>query len=376
MVRGRQPGSDPGFCPYGRQEPGQTPGMDRSEILSWLREEEEPRLAELWTRADRVRRENVGDEVHLRGLIEVSNHCVRQCTYCGIRAGNRELERYRMTAGEVMACVRQAVARGYGTVVMQSGEDPGVTRDWVADLIRRIKRETPVAVALSLGERSLDDLKAWREAGADRYLLRFETSNRELFDRLHPPLSGQRSDRIGLLREIRALGYEGGGGVMVGLPGQTYEDLARDVELFRELDLEMIGIGPYIPHPATPLGAKDAHGRAAHATEAPEQAPNSELMTYKVVALTRLVCPWANIPSTTALATVSGDATRQVGLERGANVVMPNLTPTEYRVRYDIYPSKGRVQVATDEGDRLIREGIEAIGRTIGVGRGDSRRRG
>jgi len=350
--------------------------MDRSEILSWLREEEEPRLAELWTRADRVRRENVGDEVHLRGLIEVSNHCVRQCTYCGIRAGNRELERYRMTAGEVMACVRQAVARGYGTVVMQSGEDPGVTRDWVADLIRRIKRETPVAVALSLGERSLDDLKAWREAGADRYLLRFETSNRELFDRLHPPLSGQRSDRIGLLREIRALGYEGGGGVMVGLPGQTYEDLARDVELFRELDLEMIGIGPYIPHPATPLGAKDAHGRAAHATEAPEQAPNSELMTYKVVALTRLVCPWANIPSTTALATVSGDATRQVGLERGANVVMPNLTPTEYRVRYDIYPSKGRVQVATDEGDRLIREGIEAIGRTIGVGRGDSRRRG
>ena len=344
--------------------------MNGTEILEWLREEDEARLSELWALADRLRRANVGDDVHLRGLIEVSNHCARQCAYCGIRAGNRGLERYRMPEDEIISCAREAVKRRYGTVVMQAGEDPGIAREWMATIIRRIKAETPLAVTLSLGERSFDDLRAWREAGADRYLLRFETSNRALYDRYHPPLGRQRSDRLALLKEIRTLGYEVGSGVMVGLPGQTHEDLANDLELFRELDLDMIGVGPYIPHPDTPLWSA-----AAAATPLADQVPNTEVMGYKVVALTRIVCPFANIPSTTALATLSGDASRQLGLERGANVVMPNLTPTPYRAKYDIYPSKGRVQVATDEGDRLIREGIAAIGRKVGVGRGDSRRR-
>jgi biotin synthase len=296
---------------------------------------------------------------------------VRQCAYCGIRAGNHDLERYRMSAAEILECAREAVGRGYGTVVIQAGEDPGLTREGVAEVIRWVKRETPLAVTLSLGERSLDDLRTWREAGADRYLLRFETSNRALYDRLHPPVGGRPSNRLASLRELQDLGYEAGGGVMIGLPGQTYEDLATDIELFRELDLDMIGVGPYIPHPKTPLA------RSAEDSAAPpgDQVPATELMGYKVVALARLVCPLANIPSTTALATVSGDASRQLGLERGANVVMPNVTPAQYRTKYDIYPSKGRTQVATDEGDRLIREGILAIGRKVGVGRGDSRRR-
>jgi len=347
--------------------------MDRTEILDWLLEQDPARLRDLWALADRVRRESVGDAVHLRGLIEVSNHCVRQCAYCGLRAGNREIERYRMSEAEIIECVQGAVARGYGTVVMQAGEDPRITGSWMGDVIRRTKRETPLAVTLSFGERSLDDLRAWREAGADRYLLRFETSNRALYDRLHPPLAGRRSGRLAQLRQLRALGYEVGGGVMVGLPGQTYEDLASDLELFRELDLDMIGVGPYIPHPQTPLAAASV-GAASAATPSLGQVPNTELMGYKMVALTRLVCPLANIPSTTALATVSGDASRQLGLERGANVVMPNLTPARYRALYDIYPSKGRTQVATDEGDALIREGILALGREIGVGRGDSPR--
>ncbi len=344
--------------------------MERTQILRWLLEDDGTCLGELWALADRVRRENVGDAVHLRGLIEVSNHCARQCAYCGIRAGNREIERYRMTEAEIIRCAHEAVARGYGTVVMQAGEDPQLTGPWMADVIRRLKRETPLAVTLSLGERSLGDLLAWREAGADRYLLRFETSNRALYDRLHPPLPGRPSDRLALLQGLRAFGYEVGSGVMIGLPGQTYEDLATDLELFRELDLDMIGVGPYIPHPQTPLAS--AAGAAPVATPPPDQVPNTELMGYKALALTRLVCPLTNIPSTTALATVSGDASRQLGLERGANVIMPNLTPAQYRARYDIYPSKGRTQVAADGGDALIREGILALGREVGAGRGDS----
>ena len=200
----------------------------------------------------------MGDEVHLRGLIEISNRCVRECHYCGLRAGNRNLRRYRMSEEEIMACVAQAHAYGYGTVVMQSGEDEGITADWMAGIIRRIRRETPLAVTLSLGERDEADLKAWREAGADRYLLRFETSNPELYARIHPiphPRRGDGRSRLEILRDLAAMGYEIGSGVMVGIPGQTYDDLAPDIELFRELDLDMIGVGPFIPHPGTPLGS-------------------------------------------------------------------------------------------------------------------------
>ncbi|MBM4040413.1 MAG: [FeFe] hydrogenase H-cluster radical SAM maturase HydE, partial [Planctomycetes bacterium] len=325
--------------------------MERTAILNWLREESEARLSDLWREADAVRRENVGDDVHLRGLVEVSNHCLRSCAYCGLRAPNRALDRYRMAADEVLACARQAVELAYGTLVLQSGEDYGLTRDWMAGLIRCIKSETPLAVTLGLGERPDEDLVAWREAGADRYLLRFETSNPTLYHRIHPPLravagSGHASrvtrhasaiPRLALLRRLRDLGYETGGGVMIGLPGQTYADLAADILLFRDLDLDMIGVGPYLPHPATPLGRHSA-SRTPHSAFG--QVPNSELMTYKVVALTRLVCPWANIPSTTALATVNRESGRELGLARGANVVMPNLTPPQYRALYEVYPAK------------------------------------
>jgi len=345
--------------------------MEHTEILAWLREEDETRLETLWRRADAVRRENVGDAVHLRGLVEISNFCVRQCAYCGIGRGNTEVARYRMSAAEITGCVRQAVEFGYGTVVLQSGEDPGIGRAWMADLIRRIKVETPLAVTLSLGERCGEDLAAWREAGADRYLLRFETSNRTLYDRIHPPLDGRRSDRIAILRRLQELGYEAGSGVMIGIPGQTYDDLADDIETFRTLDLDMIGVGPYLPHPATPLG----RGELDPSTPGGEQVPNTEEMTYKVVALARLACPRANIPSTTALATLNRASGRELGLLRGANVVMPNLTPAAYRKLYEIYPAKACLYETVDESHACLRRRIPAIGRQIGTGRGDSRRR-
>ena len=343
--------------------------MDRRGILGWLREERPEKLELLWRQADDTRRRRVGDEVHLRGLIEISNRCIRECHYCGIRAGNRELRRYRMTEEEIMACVTQALAYGYGTVVMQSGEDEGITADWMAGIIRRIRRETPLAVTLSLGERSEADLKAWREAGADRYLLRFETSNPELYARIHPR-RGEGCSRLEILRALAAMGYEIGSGVMVGIPGQTYDDLAADIALFRELDLDMIGVGPFIPHPGTPLGS--AAGMLA--APAGEQVPADELMTYKTIALARILCPDANIPSTTALATLNLAEGRELGLSRGANVVMPNLTPVAYRADYEIYPAKACIRETAEECQSCLSRRIVALGRRIGTGKGGRRR--
>src|SRR6185369_7998152 len=166
------------------------------------------------------------------------------------------IARYRMTANEIIACARQAKQFGFGTVVIQAGEDPELSREFIADVLRSIKSETGLAVTLSLGERDQETLRAWRNAGADRYLLRFETSDPDLYCKIHP-LHPEGYDRLEMLRELKRLGYEAGSGVMVGLPGQSFETLARDIELFGELDLDMIGIGPFIPHPATPLGAAD-----------------------------------------------------------------------------------------------------------------------
>jgi biotin synthase len=337
-----------------------------TEILSWLREHDSQRLDQLWQAADRLRRRYAGDEVHLRGLIEISNFCTSRCAYCGLRVSNTALTRYRLSEDEIMACVRQAVDFGYGTVVLQAGEDPGLTREWIARLVRRIKTETPLAVTLSLGERPESELLAWRAAGADRYLLRFETSNRPLYDRIHPSPPSRVSDRLGQLRRLREMGYEIGSGVMVGIPGQSYEDLARDIQWFSELDLDMIGVGPFLPHPATPLGEEDL------ATTTADQVPSSEGMTYKVIALSRLVCPRANIPSTTALATLNRVRGRELGLARGANVVMPNLTPPEYRALYEIYPDKACVRETSDACHTCLGARIAAIDRRVGQGRGDS----
>lgn len=345
--------------------------MDRDEVLYWLTADEK-NLEELWHRADQVRREAVGESVHLRGLLEISNHCVRDCHYCGLRAGNHKLRRYRMTAEEILNGVRKALASGYGTVVIQAGEDPALSGEWVARLVRRIKEETGLAVTLSLGERSTEDLAEWKEAGADRYLLRFETSRKELFQQIHPPRSeSSGSDRVALLKKLRQMGYEVGSGVMVGLPGQSIRDLAKDLELFRSLDLDMIGIGPFIPHPATPLGGY--RFQPGEEDAGPDsQAPNSESMTYRMLALARLFCPQANIPSTTALSVVNLAEGRELGLQRGANVFMPNLTPVEYRVLYEIYPAKAYPEGLAGRSRRCPEECIRAIGRTVGTGPGSA----
>ena len=335
-------------------------------VEEWLRETNPLELERLYAEADRVRCIGVGDEVHLRGLIEISNHCVRQCGYCGLRAANTNLTRYRMGTDDVLGCVRQAAQLGYGTAVLQAGEDYGLSGEWIADLVRRIKSETSVAVTLSLGERSEEDLALWKKAGADRYLLRFETSDCDLYNLIHPSLPGGKSDRIGLLQKLHELGYEIGGGVMVGIPGQSYGSLAEDIRTFQRLDLDMIGIGPFIPHPGTPLGKGEWIRPIAPA----EQVPNTEQMVYKTLALARLFCPTANLPATTALATLNQQGGRELALCRGANVIMPNLTPASYRALYEIYPNKACVNETADHCHLCLKRLLRSIGRKPGSGQG------
>jgi biotin synthase len=336
-------------------------------MRDWLMESDPTQLELLWRAADKCRHQHVGDDVHLRGLIEISNHCARLCGYCGIRAANHGLPRYRMNQDEIIGCVNDAVRLGYGTIVLQAGEDDGITERWMANLIRQIKQETTLAVTLSLGERTLGELQAWRLAGADRYLLRIETSNTMLFDQIHPPRAGRsKVGRVDLLKDMRAMGYEIGTGSLIGIPGQSYDDLAADLELFAQLSPDMIGVGPFIPHPQTPLGSPSG-------TETTEwQVPPTELMTYKVVALARLLCLQANIPSTTALATLNLSAGRELGLQRGANIIMPNLTPAAYRPLYDIYPNKACIVETAEQCYGCVRNRIQSIGRRIGSGPGSS----
>ncbi len=332
-------------------------------VRRWLVETDPARLEALMAAADDCRAAHVGDAVYLRGLVEVSSHCQRLCLYCGLRSPNRAARRYRLTADEILECVRRIAAAQVGTVVLQAGEDPGLGRELVADVVRRIKRETQVAVTLSLGERDDGDYVAWHEAGADRYLLRFETSDRALYERIHPPC-GEPFDRVAAVQRLRAIGYEIGSGVMFGLPGQSADSLARDLLLMRDLDLDMIGCGPFIPHPHTPLGERSA----GHVAE----VPGTLAMAYKVIALCRLLVPRANIPATTAIATLGGEAARNQALGSGANVIMPNFTPPNYREQYEIYPDKACPADGAEVFCQGLRANLARLGRTIGEGPGSA----
>jgi biotin synthase len=352
------------------------PAMTDADLRAWLTEDDPVALDRLYEAADAARAATVGPEVHLRGLIEVSNTCTRACSYCGISVHNKAVQRYRMGRDEILACAQRARDLGYGTVVMQAGEDPLLTGPFIADIVRTIKREVGgLAVTLSLGERSDEDLRLWRAAGADRYLLRFESSNPRLYARIHPAAHGHppvdpdaaEVPRLAMLRNLHDLGYQAGSGVMVGIPGQTWDDLVGDLRTFQRLDIEMIGVGPYIPHPATPL-AHDFDGAAEHG----EQVPNTVLTALKMVALARLLVPDANIPATTAVATLNKDTGREDALKAGANVVMPNLTPPKYRALYEIYPDKACVNETAEQCHSCLAARIHSVGRCIGSGFGDA----
>lgn len=329
-------------------------GPNRGDLIHFLATPDADEVGALVALADRVRHEHVGDAIHLRAIVEFSSFCRNDCLYCGLRRSNLGLERLRMPVEEIVAQCRRTEALGFRTVVLQSGEDPFYDRETIADLVRRVKAETGLAVTLAVGERDEDDYRAWFAAGADRYLLKHETSDRGLYERLDPGLSHER--RIECLRALKHIGFQTGSGIMVGLPGQTLESVAGDILLFRDLDIDMIGCGPFIPHPATPLATAPA---------------GSEELTYRVVALARIVTRDTHIPATTALAVTAGDAGRASALCRGANVVMPNITPQPWRGAYEIYPNKGRTEVFDPALLEQLRQTVSGLGRFIASDAGD-----
>ncbi len=278
---------------------------------------------ELRSAADALRRAVHGDELHVRAIIEISNVCRRDCLYCGLRASNPHLRRYRMEPEEVIDAALRIREAGFWTIVLQSGEDPFYSGARVTDLVGRIKEETGCAITLSLGEWPEEDYAAWRAAGADRYLLKHETANPVLYDRLHP--DSTLDERLAHLRALKRLGYQTGSGAMTGLPGQTAEDLADDILLCARMGIGMAGFGPFISHPDTPL------------RDAPGGGPR---LALRVVAAARLVMPLVHLPATTSLS-VLDPVEREAAYRWGANVVMPDVTPEPYRHYYEIYPGKG-----------------------------------
>jgi biotin synthase len=334
--------------------------ISAQEIEGWLRSTDQAELSRLFLEADEVRKANVGDAVHLRGLIELSNYCVRGCTYCGLRAANRNVHRYRMNFDEVMTSVERIVECGFGTVVMQAGEDYGLTEEFIERIILEIKRTTELAITLSLGERPDRELKTWKNAGADRFLLRFETSDNTLYKHIHPNCRGIVSDRMAILKTLLDLGYETGTGVMVGIPNQTIQSIANDISLFRDLHMDMIGVGPYIEHDDTPLSS-----------ETPVSFDKLS-MTRKVIALTRIVRPLSNIPATTALETLDPVNGVEMALKGGANIIMPNLTSEQYKGNYQIYPGKADIAQSKWRSLTELPKALGVIGRTVGTGAGHS----
>ncbi|MCR4419288.1 MAG: [FeFe] hydrogenase H-cluster radical SAM maturase HydE [Clostridia bacterium] len=336
----------------------ETHDLTREEIVALLSAEGEEMRA-LGRAADEVREQYLGPEVHLRGIIEFSNYCRRNCLYCGLRRDNRDLPRYRMEPEEILAVAKKAVELGLPTVVLQSGEDLHYGGPVIGEIVAGLKREIGVqAVTLSLGERSREDYALWRQAGADRYLLKHETADQELFARLRPGTGYRR--RLQCLAWLRELGYQVGSGNMVGLPGQSLVSLAEDLLLLKELEVEMAGIGPFIPHPQTPL--------AGEAGGTPE-------LTLKVLAVARLLLPTAHLPATTALGTVHPQG-RSLGLRFGANVIMPDITPAPYRYYYQIYPGKAGGYREVEEAVLAVKEMILSLGRRIASGPGHAPGRG
>ncbi len=278
-------------------------------------------LAEL---ADKVRRENYGDKVYIRGLIEFTNYCKNNCYYCGIRRGNTSAVRYRLTSEEILACCEEGYALGFRTFVLQGGEDPYYTDDRICRTVSDISSRFPdCAITLSIGEKSKESYKAYYDAGARRYLLRHETADERHYSLLHPSDMSLKA-RKKCLFDLKEIGYQVGAGFMVGSPYQTVDNIVSDLRFLQELEPDMIGIGPFIKHKETPFADKEN---------------GSFTLTLRLISVLRLLFPYALIPATTALGTIHPMG-REKGLKAGANVVMPNLSPVRVRKLYELYENK------------------------------------
>ena len=332
-----------------------TTNASREELLFLLDNLSEENKEYLIEKAHRVAVENYSKNVYIRGLIEFTNYCIRDCKYCGIRKSNHKADRYRLSIDEILECADIGDKLGYKTYVLQGGEDSYFTDEKMVEIIKKIKEKYPGnAITLSLGERSYKSYKMMFNAGADRYLLRHETASKDLYESLHP--NGSFENRIQCLKNLKEIGYQVGAGFMVGLPNQSNKNLIDDLIFLKELNPHMCGIGPFIPHKDTPL--------------ANEQGGTLE-KTITMLALVRLMLPKILLPATTALGSVD-PLGREKGLKAGANVVMPNLSPTNVREKYSLYDGKICTGDEAAECRVCIERRINAAGFNLEITRGDS----
>ncbi len=310
----------------------------------------------LHSKAQEVAQRTFGNRVYLRGLIEVTSYCRNNCYYCGLRASNRDAERYRLTEEQILECCREGYSLGLRTFVLQGGEDPTMDSDFIESVVRKIADEFPAcAITLSLGERSREEYARFFAAGASRYLLRHETFNAAHYGQLHPAAMSQ-SNRFEALKALNDVGYQVGTGVMVGSPYQTLDHLVEDILFIEEFKPHMIGIGPFISHHQTPFATQ----------------PNGDVdLTLRLLSIFRLINPLALIPSTTALATLDSKG-HQRGIRAGANVIMPNLSPAAVRAKYAIYDNKVAFGSEAAQGISNLGQQLSAVGYEVSFERGDS----
>lgn len=327
------------------------------QLLSFLEEQDkEEQIAEyLFEKARAVAKKHYGNKVFSRGLIEISNYCRNNCYYCGIRAGNGNVSRYRLSKEEILECCRKGYEIGFRTFVLQGGEDSYYTDEMVCSIVSQIKEEfTDCAVTLSLGERSYESYRKLYEAGADRYLLRHETACREHYCSLHPE-SMSFKQRMDCLINLKKIGYQTGCGIMVGSPGQTLEHLVKDLRFMKDFKPHMVGIGPFLSQKDTPF-AKEQSG--------------SVMQTLYLLAIIRLMLPTVLLPATTALGTAAAEG-REKGILAGANVVMPNLSPLNVRDKYTLYDNKLATGAEAAESWAELSDKLKVIGYELAVDRGD-----
>lgn len=331
--------------------------FSKEEFAELLKCADDPTAAKLLAgEALRLRKKYYGDKVFTRGLIEYTNYCRNDCYYCGIRKSNRNAVRYRLTKEEILSCCENGYGLGFRTFVLQGGEDAYFTDERMADIVREIKRRYPdCAVTLSIGEKSYESYRILRDAGADRYLLRHETADAAHYGRLHPE-SMRLETRKQCLYDLKKLGYQVGAGFMVGSPGQTVATLAEDLLFLKELQPEMVGIGPFIPH---------------HDTMFAEEKAGSVELTLFLLSVIRILLPKVLLPATTALGTVDENG-REKGLLAGANVVMPNLSPLANRKQYDLYDNKISTGEEAAEGRENLAKRVAAVGFRLVDERGDA----
>ena len=333
-----------------------TGDLPTAELEALLHLKNTSQLCYLYDKADEVRQKYFGNKVYIRGLIEVSNYCKNNCLYCGIRAGNTGVARYRLSADEIFACAEEGYALGFRTFVLQGGEDPKFTDDFVCGVVSRLKSDFPdCAITLSLGERSYQSYKAMYDAGADRYLLRHETADRAHYGKLHPQEMTLES-RKKCLEDLKYIGYQVGAGFMVGSPYQTTEHVLKDLRFLQRFAPHMVGIGPFIPHCDTPFA----------------QFERGDLtMTLKLLAIIRLMLPKVLLPATTALGSIHPQG-REMGICAGANVVMPNLSPQENRALYSLYNNKLSTGAESAQMLEELKIRMARIGYEVVVDRGDA----